>query len=178
MSFFVRADAPETANQWLLATPYQRGPVWSLKQKQNLIKSLLVGYPTGGITTNRRDHGGWPRGEVYAAVVDGKQRITAIREFVGNEFGVPAEWWEEGEYTQTEGIEWRGQQVPGVYYRDLALPARRGFDLKTILVNEAQLDSVEEEAELYLAVNFGGVEQTELDRSCAEQIAQGGPREL
>jgi hypothetical protein len=60
--------------------PYQRRPVWALRQKSQLIESLLLELPVPEIyvhTTTSSD------GETHYAVVDGQQRIRAILQFIG-----------------------------------------------------------------------------------------------
>lgn len=63
-----------------IAPPYQRRPVWALRQKSQLIESILLALPIPEIyvhTTTSAD------GETHYAVVDGQQRIRAILEFIG-----------------------------------------------------------------------------------------------
>jgi hypothetical protein len=153
--FYLREDDP---THWVLDAPYQRGRLWSEEQNRNLIKSLLQGIPIGVIFTNNR---GW---DVHSRrIVDGKQRISAIRDFVEGRLSVSAEWF-------------RAQDVPAgveeVSYRDLSVPARRFFDASTVAVAESKLSDLAGEASLYLLINFGGVPQTEIDAVRAREIAE------
>ncbi|MCV7449391.1 DUF262 domain-containing protein [Micrococcus luteus] len=60
-----------------LAPTYQRGDVWSTKDRQALIESILRGIPLPSIILLRAN------GSAPHEVVDGKQRLTAILRFVG-----------------------------------------------------------------------------------------------
>lgn len=60
--------------------PYQRRPVWTVRQKSNLIESILLKLPVPEIyihTTTDED------GKTTYAVVDGQQRVRAILQFLG-----------------------------------------------------------------------------------------------
>jgi hypothetical protein len=60
--------------------PYQRRPVWALRQKSQLIESLLLELPIPEIYVHTTTS---PDGETHYAVVDGQQRIRAILQFIG-----------------------------------------------------------------------------------------------
>ncbi len=57
------------------STEYQRPEVWKVKQKQNLIDSVLHGYPIGAVVLKKMN-------EKEFEVIDGQQRIQAILEFM------------------------------------------------------------------------------------------------
>lgn len=63
-----------------LAEPYQRRPVWRLKEKCYLIESILMGCPIPEIYVHTSTT---PSGETSYSVVDGQQRIRAILQFLG-----------------------------------------------------------------------------------------------
>jgi hypothetical protein len=162
-AFYGREDGRDS---WVLDAPYQRGRLWGEEQNRNLIKSLLQGIPIGVIFSNRRS--GW---DFDRYVVDGKQRIGAIRDFVEGNLEVPSGWFEDQDLKERKvGDGW-------VRYEDLSERGKRGFDRCTVAVAESRLPSLEREAELYLLVNFGGVAQTEIDKSRAKEIAEN-EREL
>lgn len=157
-AFYSREDGRDA---WVLDAPYQRGRLWSEEQNRNLIKSLLQGIPIGVIFSNRRSGSEFER-----HVVDGKQRISAIRDFVEGRLEVPASWFEYKDLNNKNvGGEW-------VTYDLLSARGRMGFDRCTVAVAESRLPNLEREAELYLLVNFGGVAQTELDKARAQEIAE------
>lgn len=143
---------------------YQRGHVWTVEQRQELIKSWIMGVPMGAVIFNLRDNEGWRKnvGDVYAdgakiwAVVDGKQRIETARQWFDSELPVPAEWFDPEDLEATK----YGISTDLVTYEMLSLPRQRfqghGFQLPTV---EAQLPTLEAEVELFLLVNGGGTAQ-------------------
>ncbi len=65
--------------------PFQRNPVWTVKQKSFLIDSILNQYPVPEIYMQEIVT---DKGEVQYVIVDGQQRIRACLEFVNNEFEI------------------------------------------------------------------------------------------
>lgn len=63
----------------VLAPDFQREFVWSLKQKSELVESILMGIPLPMIYFFEGDDG-------VIQVVDGKQRLTSLFEFINNKF--------------------------------------------------------------------------------------------
>lgn len=138
----------------LLDPPYQRGAVWGLRRRRNLIRSLLLGIPTGAVFLNRR-----PIAEDVLAVVDGKQRIETIRMFLDGELSVPASWFPAD---VIEAAEETGDG-PYVRYPELRSQGRARFDRSSLNVQLTDLETVEEEAVLFDLINFGGLQQGEID---------------
>lgn len=62
-----------------LTPPFQREKVWSTKQKSELIESLIMGIPIPVFYVKEKSDG------VYV-VVDGKQRLTTLFEYIDNKF--------------------------------------------------------------------------------------------
>lgn len=62
--------------------PYQRRPVWAMKQKCYLIESILLGFPIPEIYVQSTTTA---EGSTSFAIVDGQQRIRAILQFIGVE---------------------------------------------------------------------------------------------
>lgn len=139
-----------------LDQPYQRGVVWGLRRQQNLIKSLLMGIPVPAIMLNDRfgaefSHHGYSRDRCWSyAVVDGKQRITALRRFLNSEFSVPAGWFADG----ADGE---------VRFADLPVTQQRRLRNTPIAVTEGQFATLDAERELFDLLNFGGLAQGEAD---------------
>jgi hypothetical protein len=86
----------ELANAWrnrdLRVNPeYQRGPRWSEPQQQGLIDSLLRGYvlPLFYVHLKPRMNEFTRETETTVELVDGQQRLLAIRRYVDNEFPLP-----------------------------------------------------------------------------------------
>lgn len=63
----------------ILAPDFQREAVWTIKQKSELVESILMGIPLPMIYFFEGDGG-------VIQVVDGKQRLTALFEFLDNKF--------------------------------------------------------------------------------------------
>lgn len=178
---FARRDS-DVRERYDLNPPYQRGRVWTVEQNQNLVYSMLAGIPIGAVCINRRP---WQQSMACdSAVVDGQQRISAIRAFMDDETVVPALWFADdmgprGEalmsyINETCGhIHHGGAIVEGVRFSGLNQNGRGLFTRCTIGVLEANLPTVEQEAELYLLLNFGGVAQTDDDRQRAEAVVKG-----
>jgi Protein of unknown function DUF262 len=130
-----------------LSPPYQRGEVWGLIRKRNLIRSILLGIPIPAIIVNDRFSSSW--GDKIVAI-DGKQRMTAILGFLAGDFSVPGEWFE------MEGM---------ITFPELSLPQQRRFQQTPIPFCEGQLPNLEAEREVFELVNFGGVPQGESDNA-------------
>lgn len=140
-----------------LNAPYQRGDVWGLKRRQQLIRSLFLNIPIPSILVNHRMEAGFhepgysqQRNWAYA-VVDGKQRVSTMLMFMRGEFGVPAEWFSP----QAE------RDV--VYWNDISKASQRRFENRPIPVIDAHFTSLDEERALFDLINFGGLAQGEED---------------
>lgn len=134
-------------NGMLLSPPYQRGDVWGPVRQRNLIRSILLGIPIPAIIINDRASAGWDE-MISCAVIDGKQRITAILSFLQDKIYMPGEWF------GTKG---------DIIYSCLPEAKKRWFKMIPIPFCEGQLRSLEEEREVFELVNFGGVPQGESD---------------
>lgn len=126
---------------------YQREYVWSLEQKQLLIESIYKGISCGTILVRLRS---WSTLEEMAKsgeselafkdIVDGKQRLKAIEQFINDEF----------------------VDLHGNYYSDLSSKSQNMFGDNNLL-NYAEMDeSTSDEEVLYqfLKMNFEGVPQS------------------
>lgn len=134
----------------LLDAPYQRGDVWGPKRRVNLIRSLLLGVPIPSIVVNDRGGAEWPN-DWRVAVIDGRQRCTTILMFLDSQLSVPGEWF--GEYGETDRV----------FYKDLTAATQRQLRLSTLGFSEGNLESIEQETEVFELVNYGGVPQGETD---------------
>lgn len=150
--------------------PYQRGSVWTLEQRIGLIRSWLLGIPIPAIMVNDRGGYGWREanggispmdtGEAIYAVVDGKQRVETAIAWWNDEFAVPASWIATDHVEQTEDTD----DGPYVRFSGLSTVGQRLFNNRAMLPTiEAQVPTIEAEADLYLLVNMGGTAQTDDD---------------
>jgi hypothetical protein len=140
--------------------PYQRGSVWDEDRKRSLISSLLQGIPTGAVILNKRPFNSGPH---LGAVVDGKQRIEAVLDFLEDRLEVPGSWFD-------------AESLPdfkeNVRFSDLAPGFQSSFQYTTILPSmEASVETIEEEAEIFLRINQGGVAQEDSVMDRAKGIA-------
>ena len=164
--FLVPEEGLRSRDVFDFDAPYQRGSVWTEAQRVALIKSLLMGLPIGSVVLNNR---GFSSEKLYS-VVDGKQRIQAIRAFFKGEFAVPAEWFDsEGvldSFTDADGIE-------KVYFNGLGKIHQHKFENSSFPALEAHVKTVAEEAEIFMLINSAGTAQTEADLANAAAIAKG-----
>lgn len=116
---------------------YQRDLVWTLKQKQDFIVSVLIDNPIGDFVfkENKLDQGA----TFHYTVIDGQQRINTLREFVTNQFPIE----------------------DGRYFSDLLFwDQRRIFEKRAIYYTVPEA-SIETEIDIYLGRNKGGTAHTE-----------------
>lgn len=204
--WLIRDTGPD-ADVDILDAPYQRQSVWDTERQRNLIRSLFMGIPVGAITYSAVPYGTIPEvPTAYRRIIDGKQRLEAIRAFANNEFTIPG-WWLHPEDGADEDLRSRD-----VTYSDLPAPIRRDFESAHIPTQEfdsfvewipnpefdrdvkfgednnydkhdprlkkyIQVDldndaALRREADVYLLINFGGVEQTDEDRARAAEVAR------
>ena len=139
-----------------LDPPYQRGHVWGEDRQRNLIRSLLLGLPIGGVWINERDVME-PR-----VVIDGKQRLTALRAWTSGQLAVPAGWFTD---TYFEGE--RPADDTMVTFEDLSDAGKRKFcNHSAVTVYMMELtgpDAVEREREVFELINSGGLAQGDAD---------------
>lgn len=68
-----------------LTPPYQRKSVWNQKYREEFIDTILLEYPSPAIFLYEQISA---QGDVKYAVVDGKQRLTAVLDFTEGDFPV------------------------------------------------------------------------------------------
>lgn len=68
--------------------PFQRNPVWSLRQQSSLIDTILLEYPIPEIYMQELTD---PEGNQKQVLVDGQQRIRAVLSFIGGDFELEEE---------------------------------------------------------------------------------------
>lgn len=133
----------------LVIPPWQRAEVWSQKQKIAFIESIFLGFGTGYYVVNGADFdkealpmpmSGW--------LLDGQQRLTAIRDFVEDKFAV----FDDVIYGKMDKI-----------------VARRRFLHQPFPCFELEFTQDEQALkELYRRLNFGGLPHTEADLKILE----------
>lgn len=129
-----------------LDPPYQREYVWTQKEQDNYLLTLLAGYPTGVICIAEDTDSNYKETK-WMEVVDGRQRITTLKLFFDGEIGFPMP---DGsrlfypEFTPTESRIFRNT----------------GIDMLT-MKNATEKDKLN----FFYRVNFGGVPQSEEHKS-------------
>lgn len=124
---------------------FQRGYIWTEKQKQRLIQSIINDVEISSILVHEHKYkkiaDRQKNGETelfLSDVIDGKQRLSTIISFMDNDFA-----------------------VDGVYYKDWSALAQRKWKNKTISVNTVQHLTDKQVLEQFLKVNFAGTQQSE-----------------
>ena len=128
--------------------PYQRGLVWNDQHRTAVLKSLFMGLSIGAIHLNRRSDLAW-----MAHVVDGKQRIHALRAFHTDQISVPASWFEAA-HVLAAADGW-------VKHSGLSSRMQSRFHNALVGTFESSVTTVEEEAEIFMLINGAGVAQTD-----------------
>lgn len=155
------ADGGETELD--IDQPYQRGDVWGVERRRLLIRSLMLGVPTGAITVNDRFAAGFqesaygsdrrtPSRNWATAIIDGKQRFTTLVMWMRSGLAVPASWFPDSEILSTEDTE----DGPYVRLSGLAPRQRRFFSNKPVPVVSAKVRTLAAEREIFDLINFGG----------------------
>ena len=131
--------------------PYQRpADAWDLRRQQRFIDSLLNGFDVPKFYLH--DVRGGPRPTIAYAVVDGKQRLTAIWSYLTDGFGLA------DDFVSTScppGAESAPRPTPGMRCSELApawRTALRQTYLSVVLIQDATLDEIEE---LFARLNSG-----------------------
>lgn len=123
---------------------YQRGYVWTEEQQKDLIRSIFNHMDCGKIVVRRRDPE-WVEKEIKSGnrnvslieIVDGKQRLNAIKRYLNDEF-----------------------DVDGYYYTDLSEYAQRELDNVSSITFCEFREKVSDEdiIQAFLNVNYTGVQ--------------------
>jgi hypothetical protein len=139
-----------------LNPPYQRGDVWGTKRRVNLIRSMLLGVPIPSVIINDRMRAEFVGDKnLMFSVIDGKQRITTIAMFFFDKLAVPGEWFDEKYLVRKDGGD--------VVFSSLSVVGQRLFKNLPMAFSEAAIDSLGGEKEVFDLVNYGGIQQGEVD---------------
>lgn len=134
-------------NNPTLDVEFQRDLVWTQKQKEELIKSLIRGLPIGSFFINKN----FENPEVDYVLYDGKQRLDAIKSFLSGEFPIHVN---EKEY----------------YVKDLPKVDVSSIINTRISVIESNISTMEELIEYYITINTAGRNHTEGDIEKAREL--------
>lgn len=134
-------------NNPTLDVDFQRDLVWTQKQKEELIKSLIRGLPIGSFFINKN----FENPEVDYVLYDGKQRLDAIKSFLSGEFPIHVN---DKEY----------------YLKDLPKADVYSITNARISVIESNIATMEELIEYYITINTAGRNHTEGDIEKAREL--------
>ncbi len=90
LDFDTRGLAQRFIDDEITVPFYQRAEVWGNAMKSKLIESLLIGIPVPGIFLAKNVKTG------QLDVIDGRQRLSALRDFYSNEFSLSGKSIQEG----------------------------------------------------------------------------------
>lgn len=94
-------------NKYNFNPPYQRKSLWTEEKKSFLIDSIVRNYPIPPIFLHQRIDD--TTGKTSYDIIDGKQRLTAIVEFIENKIPVSSEHNDTGS----------DEKLSGLYFKDL-----------------------------------------------------------
>lgn len=134
----------EYEDEKIVIPDYQRDLVWTLEQKQNLIKSIFAGADIGTVyfARQRYDENSKKLEVTTFNVIDGQQRLNAINEYVNDGF-----------------------KVNNLKFSELPQVDKRAFLINNKCARYVMLfePSMEMELDIYYNLNFGGTRHTEKD---------------
>ena len=131
----------------------QRSYVWERARKSALIESMILGYPIPPVFAKRMDDGSGKRGGNTYYIMDGKQRLSTVKEFLNNEFTLsqlaPITYFDTEEDKEVE------IDVSGMKFSDL--PDGLKDFLNTVTFSVTYFDNLtkSEEKELFKRLNSG-----------------------
>lgn len=131
----------------------QRGAAWERTRKSGLIESMILGYPIPNVFAKRIDDGSGKRGGNVYYIMDGKQRLSTVKEFLLDEFALtklpPIAYFDNEEDKEIE------INISGMKFSDL--PEGLQDLLNTATFNVTYFDNLtkDEERELFKRLNAG-----------------------
>lgn len=131
----------------------QRSYVWERSRKSALIESMIIGYPIPPVFAKRVDDGTGKRGSNIYHIMDGKQRLSTIKEYLNDEFAL----------TTLEPVSFMDDEIGEECTADISdkkfseLPEALQNFLNTVTINVTYFDNLtkEEERELFKRLNAG-----------------------
>lgn len=131
----------------------QRSFVWERARKSALIESMILGYPIPAVFAKRMDDGSGKRGSNTYFIMDGKQRLSTVKEFLNDEFALsnlaPITYFDTEEDKEVE------IDISGMKFNEL--PDGLKDFLNTVTFSVTYFDNLtkDEEKELFKRLNAG-----------------------
>lgn len=145
-----------------LSPVFQRGHVWPLKSRQQLLKNILLGKPIPAIFLYKE-----PAGSKYSYnILDGKQRLESIILFICNDredWQIPQ--WKRYFFAEKLRKD-SGFEVEGKAFTDLDDPAireLREYSIPTIEITLNDDSNLDEMISLFVDINQYGVKVNRFD---------------
>lgn len=138
-----RAQDPREKLFGYVVPNFQRPPVWTLEQQTKLIESIWLGLPIGTYIVNRLTHNTrntyHPLNDI---IIDGQQRLRAIKAYWDDEF-----------------------PVFGFLWSELDREEKHRFEMSGFSQIETRLDTEEKVRDTYNRLAYGGTAHTEEQRA-------------
>ena len=131
----------------------QRSYCWERTRKSALIESMILGFPIPNVFAKRIDDGTGKRGGNIYYIMDGKQRLSTVKEFLNDEFALsklpPVVYFDNEEDKEVE------IDISGMKFSNL--PDGLKDFLNTTTFNVTYFDNLtkDEERELFKRLNAG-----------------------
>lgn len=131
----------------------QRSYCWERTRKSTLIESMILGYPIPAVFAKRMDDGSGKRGGNTYYIMDGKQRLSTVKEFLNDEFALSK--LSPVTYFDTEEDKEVKIDISGMKFSDL--PDGLKDFLNTVTFSVTYFDNLtkDEEKELFKRLNAG-----------------------
>lgn len=131
----------------------QRSLCWERTRKSALIESMIIGYPIPAVFAKRMDDGSGKRGSNTYFIMDGKQRLSTVKEFLNDEFTLTE--LSPITYFDTEKDKEVEVNISGMKFSDL--PDGLKDFLNTVTFSVTYFDNLtkDEEKELFKRLNAG-----------------------
>lgn len=121
----------------------QRSYVWERKRKSALIESMIIGYPIPPVFAKRSDDGTGKRGGNIYAIMDGKQRLSTVAQFLNDEFALsdlpPVSYMDEANGGECEA------DISGMKFSEL--PEALQDHLNSVIFSVTYFDNLSKEEE-------------------------------
>lgn len=131
----------------------QRSYCWERARKSALIESMILGYPIPAVFAKRLDDGTGKRGGNIYYIMDGKQRLSTVKEFLNDEFTLSG--LSPITYFDTEADKEIKVDISGMKFGEL--PDGLKDFLNTVTFSVTYFDNLtkDEERELFKRLNAG-----------------------
>lgn len=131
----------------------QRSYVWERARKTGLIESMILGFPIPPVFAKRIDDGTGKRGGNIYYIMDGKQRLSTVKEFLNDEFtltNIPSVTYFDEEKDEECVVD-----ISGMKFSELPDGLKDHLNTATFNVTYFNNLTKEEERELFKRLNAG-----------------------